>query len=242
MSGKSLAEYRLQAQEKGEPRFVGNLAYLAREYSQTAHAADMWNLTIVLFTTLAYLYTRSATSTFIAVVISYFSGYVFYWFAAALLNGTSAQIDATHDIYGSLLRDSVLALLAFLAVFFVIDYTFIGAGFSDEDGRVLETAWITVCILLISLLSGFVQLYHNCLSLTVILGAIWIGYAANSSRAAPRPAYGLYVALRASLFVIVYYAAFFAPLRRSYANNAFFAVGAVVAMASILQFVAEQSP
>jgi hypothetical protein len=234
MSGKSLAEYRLQAQDNGEPKFVGNLAYLAREYSQAAHAADMWNLTIVL-------YTRSASNTFVAVVVAYFGGFVLYWLAAALLTGTSAQIDTTHDIYGSLLRDSLLAVLSFLAVFFVMDYTFIGAGFSDDQGRLYETVWITVCVLLISLLSGFVQLYRNLISLLVIMGAIWIGYGANSSRTAPRPEYGLYVALRASLFVLVYYAAFLAPLRKSYADNAFFAVGIVVAMSSLLQFVYEQS-
>jgi hypothetical protein len=238
MSGKTLAEYRALSREKGEPAFIGNLSYLAREYSSAAHAGDMWNLTILLFTTLAYLYTRSASTTFAVVTLAYFAGYLVYYAVSALTRKTSADVNETHEIFGSLLSDAVLATLAFLAVFFIVEYTLIGSEFSKADGQLLETTWITVIVLLLSLLSGFVAIYW--LSLPLLLGGVWILCACNSSRADPEPRYAVYLAQLASLFTVVYYAAFLTPLRKSFVNNAYFVVGVVVWIAALLELVHRQ--
>jgi len=238
MSGKAAAEYRALSREKGEPAFIGNLSYLAREYSSLVHAADMWNLAILLFTTLAYLYTRSASTTFAAVIIAYFAGYLVYYAVAALTRKTSADVNDTHEIFGSLLSDAVLAGLAFLVVFFVVEYTVIGSEFSKADGQMMETTWITVVVLLLSLLSGFVTIYW--LSLLLLLGGIWILCLCNSSRADPEPRYAIYLAQLATAFTLVYYAAFFAPLRKSFVYNAYFVVGVVVWIAALVELVHRQ--
>lgn len=238
MSAKNLAEYRADARSKGQPAFFGNLSYLAKEYSSVVHAADMWNLPIILFTTFAYLYTRNASLTFLAVAIAYFLGYVFYLLVASLTRGTIAQVDETHEIFGSLLSDIILAGLSFLVVFFILEYTFIGAEFTREQGELFQTTYITVLVLLLSLLSGFVTIYW--LSLILLLGGIWLLCLSNSGRADPEPRYAVYVAMRATAFTLAYYAAFIAPLRKSFVYNAFLSVGVVTWIAALLEFINRQ--
>jgi len=238
---QTLFQRKATAKSRGDSQFAAAVAHASKDMYYDAHAVDAWQLPLVLGTTLAYLYTRRIETTILIFVGYYFFEYAVYLLASRAFSGTVASLSRTHTRAVSLLLDPLRAALALLVALFVIEHTAFGTTGAGGDPAAAEAAsltWRTALVLLATLATGFVRLYW--VALTALLGTVWFLYALESARPPPVADYALWLAGRASVFVLAYGAAFARPIAYSFGNNTWFALALVTWFAAALQFIIEQ--
>ena len=241
LTSASLLERKALAAQRGEALFIGAFGFTGQNLLKDVHRFDMWQLTIVLGIALAYLYTRRAETVILIFVGFYFFEYAVFWLLAWLLRNTSAAFEKTHSRTLTLLTDPIVAGLSLLVAYYIIEFTSIGTTGTGSDitlARNLQSSWRTTIVLLTTLLTGFVRLYW--LSFAILLSTIWFLYMFDSNRADPLPDYALWLASRASIFVVFYTLAFMRPFGETFLSNAWFALAAAVWFASAIEFVISQ--
>lgn len=231
----TLLELRAQAESAGQPLFVGTLLYALQQWSLKNMQYDAWNLTIVLGVSLAYLYIRNIATVIIIFSVFYFLEFALFWLVGAFVQ-TVRKIEESHVRNLSLLTDPLIAGLALLVAYYIIDFTGIGSQYSVSDGQAFQSTGVSIAVLLVALLTGIPQLYW--ISLFVLLATIWIAYAASSGT---NPAYALWLASRATGFTLFYGLSFLRPLGHTFLSNAVFSVTAATWFASAAQYFIERS-
>lgn len=221
---KTLSDHRAAAKANGNGMLVGTLSYLSKEWAARVHHTDMWQLAIVLGTVLAYLYTRDVVTVILLFIAAYFLGYLVFWLVSYAMRETSAPLSRSHTVDESTIADPVIAGLTLLLVYFSIEASAVGSGVGSDIvlARELQSFWRTALVLLAVFFTGFVRLYW--ISLTMLLGVIWLAYAFDAGRDESERAYALWLALRASGFTIGIGAVFIRPIVHTFFINSLIAV------------------
>lgn len=228
----SLLEYRAQAHSAGQPLFVGTLLYTLQEWSRASLQYDAAQLTIVLGVTLAYLYTRDVATVIVIFSAYYFLEYVGFAVIASFVKSVKA-LEETHVRNLSLLYDPLIAGLALLIAYYVLDGTDIGAPYTVTQARAGQNTLVSTAVLVVVLLTSVPQLYWP--SIILMLVTIWICYWSTASP------YTLWLAFRASGATLFYSLAFLRPIGETFMSNSLVSVIFAAWFASAAQFLIEQT-
>jgi len=212
-------ERKQQQKDAGHGAFVAAIAHILRDKHADPAGYDQWYLSIVLVTTLSYLYVRSWSVLLFGFVVWYmFENLV--WYSIGLFSqGIRNNLRCTESRERELLIDPAVFLMTLAASMYTFEISFVAQGAGASFDAALSTEqWLqAVVISILASWAGFMRGFW--LTLLALLAAIWIIFALDSSNALQ-----LWIALRASAVALFYFAWFIRPIAMHFLYNALFAV------------------
>lgn len=135
MSEPSLVDRYAHSVQRGESAFVASLAYVLSSVHAPAMQQDAFQLSIVLGTWFAYLYTRSTLVTLLVATLAYVFDSAVFGAAIVATRRTSADVMSNFCRREASVYDPIAYGTAFLSVYYALEYSVLG-----RDGGVLPIA------------------------------------------------------------------------------------------------------